>query len=288
MSSTPTPSPDVAIPAGYASPRALAIRLVALLLVCTVVSVSCHYATRPGPKPPILHRLIISAPLLGAIITSSGLIAGVLLAPFTAESCPCHWPLDFAGQYTTSSVLLSYSPAKYALWAGIGIGAVLLMLVAFQGYHRWYAGSTDRRCLAVAWLAFVGLSSVSGAAVLAFPRHFDRPTHLFVSFIYFLSLLICVAVGHALVQSETVESGKWKSRSAAAAAVVAVLSVWYGAAYFLHAAKSEGVLAISEHALMLAEFSWFGVLGAAWIEEHNLFVENLVPLKNIYVTMVQV
>jgi len=277
-SAHPTTSLE-AIPRGVASPQELAIRWAITTAACATILAVVYYVTRPSQTPRssaprssasrLLARTLPLAPAAAGAASSFGLIAGVLLAPFTPASCPCHWPSAFHAHYTTISVLLSYSPPKYVVWVGFLPGAALMMLTALLGHRRWYAGSACRRCAAAAWTASAVTASASAVAVLTFPRHFDGRVHVEVSTAFFVSMLLCVVIGHGLVRSEAVENKEGKCRSAAAAAVTFALTMWYAPAYFLKAAPSEGVLSISEHLLLLSEFMWLVVVGITWAKERD-------------------
>lgn len=280
-------------PAGDATPEQEMVRWT-ILIAASLVAFGVGYAmTSPIgsrlSKYRISNEKILLAPRLGMIIGISTILISVILATFSNDVyegviCPCNWTEDFHNQYTTMSILVAYSPMKYVIWIGFNSVAFLAMITGFLGFRRWWNNpifsTPGKKSILIIWLILTFTLAFSISADLMFSRHFDRALHIQFGYFFFVSTALGALFGHPLVYWESValkEKGqrfseigvKW---SLYAMIICFLLSLWYLDMYELQIVstmiiekRTEGLLAISEHLLIIAQLTWLGSLSTFFL-----------------------
>ena len=280
-------------PAGDATPEQEMVRWT-ILIAASLVAFGVGYAmTSPIGSRLSKYRIptekILLAPRMGMVIGISTILISVILATFSNDIyegviCPCNWTEDFHNQYTTMSILVAYSPMKYVIWIGFNSVAFLAMITGFLGFRRWWNNpifsAPGKRVVLIIWLILTFTLAFSISADLMFSRHFDRPLHIQFGYFFFVSTALGALFGHPLVYWESVarkEKGqrfseigvKW---SLYAMITCFLLSLWYLDMYELQIVsamiiekRTEGLLAISEHLLIIAQLTWLGSLSTFFL-----------------------
>ena len=283
-------------PAGDATPEQEMIRW-SILVATSLIALGVGYAmTAPIgsrlEKYRISSERILLAPRLGMMIGIGTILISVLMAPFSNDVyqgviCPCNWTEDFHNQYTTMSILVAYSPMKYIIWIGFNTVAFLAMITGILGFHRWWKNpiiaTPGKRLVLIIWLILTFTLAFSISADLMFSRHFDRSLHIQLGYFFFVSTALGALFGHPLIHWESVarkkeglqvsETGvKW---SLYAMLTCFFLSLWYLDMYELQIVstmilenRTEGILAISEHLLIISQLTWLGSLSTIFLTTH--------------------
>ena len=284
-------------PAGDATPEQEVIRWVFLLVMSLIALGTGYLITAPVggrfSKLRISSAKILLAPRLGMIIGIGTILISVFLGPFSNDVyegviCPCHWTEDFHNQYTTMSILVAYSPMKYIIWVGFNSVAFLAMITGFLGFNRWWKdpvfSTFGKKTVLIIWLLLTFTLAFSISADLMFSRHFDRPLHIFFGYFFFVSTALCALFGHPLIHWESKfrrERGQPVSETGVRWSFIAmvtcfILSLWYLDMYELKIvsamileSRTEGLLAISEHLLIIAQLTWLGSLSTVFLATHE-------------------
>ena len=284
-------------PAGDATPEQEMVRWV-FLIASSLIALGVGYlVTAPVgsrfSKFRISSAKILLAPRIGMIIGISTILISVLLSPFSNDVyegiiCPCHWTEDFHNQYTTMSILVAYSPMKYIIWIGFNSVAFLAMITGFLGFNRWWKdpefSTLGKKIVLTIWLLLTFTLAFSISADLMFSRHFDRPLHIFFGYFFFVSTALGALFGHPLIHWESKarrERGQPVSEAGVKWSFIAMttcflLSLWYLDMYELKIVsimiletRTEGLLAISEHLLIIAQLAWLGSLSTVFLATHQ-------------------
>tara|TARA_Y100000766_G_C18889633_1_gene597828 strand:- start:101 stop:994 length:894 start_codon:yes stop_codon:yes gene_type:complete len=284
-------------PAGDATPEQEIVRWI-ILIASSLIALGVGYlVTAPVgsrfSKFRISSAKILLAPRIGMIIGISTILISVLLGPFSNDVyegiiCPCHWTEDFHNQYTTMSILVAYSPMKYIIWVGFNSVAFLAMITGFLGFNRWWKdpvfSTPGKKIVLIIWLLLTFTLAFSISADLMFSRHFDRPLHIFFGYFFFVSTALGALFGHPLIHWESNarrERGQHVSETGVKWSFIAmmicfILSLWYLDMYELKIvstlileSRTEGLLAISEHLLIIAQLAWLGSLSTVFLATHQ-------------------
>ncbi len=284
-------------PAGDATPEQEMIRW-SILVAASLIALGIGYAmTAPMGSRLAKYRIsterILLAPRLGMMIGIGTILISVLMAPFSNDVyqgviCPCNWTEDFHLQYTTMSILVAYAPMKYVIWIGFNTVAFLAMITGFLGFHRWWKNpiftTPGKRLVLIIWLILTFTLAFSISADLMFSRHFDRPLHIQLGYFFFTSTALGALFGHPLIYWESIarkEKGLQVSETGVKWSLYAMLtcfflSLWYLDMYELQIFstmilenRTEGILAISEHLLIIAQLTWLGSLSTIFLTTHD-------------------
>ncbi|MFL2976747.1 MAG: hypothetical protein ACJZ49_04290 [Candidatus Thalassarchaeaceae archaeon] len=284
-------------PSGDATPEQEMIRWI-ILIVSSLIALGVGYlVTAPAgsrfSKFRISSAKVLLAPRIGMIIGISTILISVFLGLFSNDVyegiiCPCHWTEDFHNQYTTMSILVAYSPMKYIIWVGFNSVAFLAMITGFLGFNRWWKdpvfSTPGKKIVLIIWLLLTFTLAFSISADLMFSRHFDRSLHIFFGYFFFVSTALGALFGHPLIHWESKdrrERGQLVSETGVKWSFIAmmtcfILSLWYLDMYELKIVsimilenRTEGILAISEHLLIIAQLAWLGSLSTVFLATHQ-------------------
>ena len=284
-------------PSGDATPEQEMIRWI-ILIVSSLIALGVGYlVTAPVgskfSKFRISSAKVLLAPRIGMIIGISTIFISVFLGLFSNDVyegiiCPCHWTEDFHNQYTTMSILVAYSPMKYIIWVGFNSVAFLAMITGFLGFNRWWKdpvfSTPGKKIVLIIWLLLTFTLAFSISADLMFSRHFDRSLHIFFGYFFFVSTALGALFGHPLIHWESKdrrERGQPVSETGVKWSFIAmmtcfILSLWYLDMYELKIVsimilenRTEGILAISEHLLIIAQLAWLGSLSTVFLSTHQ-------------------
>ena len=284
-------------PSSDATPEQEMIRWI-ILIVSSLIALGVGYlVTAPVgskfSKFRISSAKVLLAPRIGMIIGISTIFISVFLGLFSNDVyegiiCPCHWTEDFHNQYTTMSILVAYSPMKYIIWVGFNSVAFLAMITGFLGFNRWWKdpvfSTPGKKIVLIIWLLLTFTLAFSISADLMFSRHFDRSLHIFFGYFFFVSTALGALFGHPLIHWESKdrrERGQPVSETGVKWSFIAmmtcfILSLWYLDMYELKIVsimilenRTEGILAISEHLLIIAQLAWLGSLSTVFLATHQ-------------------
>mmetsp|Transcript_37614 Transcript_37614/g.87677 ORF Transcript_37614/g.87677 Transcript_37614/m.87677 type:complete len:321 (-) Transcript_37614:9-971(-) len=270
----------------------------------------CLYPSVSIPRVQLLsrntsHNNLLLAPRVCMTIGISTIIAAVSIAPFSTDvqngmPCPCNWTEDFRNQYTTLSILAAYAPMKYIILVGFSAVSFLVILTGYIGYFRWWkwsaVGNSNislltrifsvqmRRAVLITWLVMTFTLAFATVGNLVFPHHFDRKVHILMSYLFFASTALSTVFGQTLVFFET-KSRQIKNENIASSLVTSsffamittvILSFWYLFVFTRHVGNSEGLLAISEHMLIIAQLCWVGSLSKVFLRDEVVELEECI------------